>query len=66
MCFDDKRFVLDDGIHTFAYFHKYCKCAKKCAKRFSQMTLNKKRFSQIRRVPIGSHKNEEILTGDHK
>ena len=21
-CFDDKRFVLDDGIHTFAYFHK--------------------------------------------
>ena len=20
--FDDKRFVLDDGIHTFAYFHK--------------------------------------------
>ena len=21
-CFDDKRYVLDDGIHTFAYFHK--------------------------------------------
>ena len=21
-CFDDKRFVLDDGIHTVAYFHK--------------------------------------------
>ena len=20
--FDDKRFVLNDGIHTFAYFHK--------------------------------------------
>ena len=20
--FDDKRFVLDDGIHKFAYFHK--------------------------------------------
>ena len=40
--------------------------SKKCAKRFSQMTLNKKRFSQIRRVPKGSHKNEEILTGDHK
>ena len=20
--FDDKRFVLDDGIQTFAYFHK--------------------------------------------
>ena len=21
-CFDDKRFVLNDGIHTIAYFHK--------------------------------------------
>ena len=21
-CFDDKRFVLDDGIHTPAYFYK--------------------------------------------
>ena len=21
-CFDDKRFVLDDGFHTLAYFHK--------------------------------------------
>ena len=20
-CFDDKRFVLDDGIHALAYFH---------------------------------------------
>ena len=24
-CFDDKRFVLDDGIHTLAYFHKVLK-----------------------------------------
>ena len=21
-CFDDKRFILNDGIHTLAYFHK--------------------------------------------
>ena len=21
-CFDDKRFVLDDGVHTLAYFNK--------------------------------------------
>ena len=21
-CFDDKRFVLDDGIYTLTYFHK--------------------------------------------
>ena len=24
-CFDDKRYVLDDGINTFDYFHKYIK-----------------------------------------
>ena len=23
-CFDDKRYVLDDGIYTWAYFHKNC------------------------------------------
>ena len=28
-CFDDKRFMLDDG-HTLAYFHKDCN--KKCDK----------------------------------
>ena len=22
LCFDDKRFILDDGIHTLAYFHE--------------------------------------------
>ena len=21
-CFDDKRYVVDDGIYTLAYFHK--------------------------------------------
>ena len=28
--FDDKRFVLDGGVHTLAYFHKDCN--KKCDK----------------------------------
>ena len=32
-CFDDKRHMLDDGIHTLAYFHKdsvtSCKKIKK-------------------------------------
>ena len=23
-CFDDKRFVLDDGLNTLTYFHKDC------------------------------------------
>ena len=22
-CFDDKRFVFDDGVYTLAYFHKH-------------------------------------------
>ena len=39
--FDDKRFVLNDGIHMFAYFHKDLKI------RFSQMIINKERFSQM-------------------
>ena len=29
-CFDDKRFVLDDGVNTLAYFRKDCN--KKCDK----------------------------------
>ena len=28
-CFDDKRFIWDDGIHTLAYFHKDCDDRKK-------------------------------------
>ena len=28
-CFDDERYVLDDGVNTLAYFHKDCeKCDK--------------------------------------
>ena len=41
-CFDDKRFILDDGIHTLAYFHKDLK-----KNRFSQMIINKKRLSKM-------------------
>ena len=29
-CFDGKRYVLDDGVHALAYFHKDCN--KKCDK----------------------------------
>ena len=28
-CFDDKRYVLDDGIYMLVYFHKGCKEIKK-------------------------------------
>ena len=27
-CFDDKKYVLDDDIHTLAYFHTDCKKQK--------------------------------------
>ena len=27
-CFDDKRYVLDDGVNTSAYFHKDCNVIK--------------------------------------
>ena len=31
-CFDDKWYVLDDGVHTLAYFHKDCKKQKEILK----------------------------------
>ena len=37
-CFDDKRFVLDDGVHTLAYFHKDCN--KKCDKNENENEIN--------------------------
>ena len=40
--FHDKIFVLNDGIHTLAYFHKDLK-----KNRFTQMITNKKRFKKI-------------------
>ena len=41
-CFDDKRFVLDDGIQKLAYFHKDLK-----KNRFSPMIIYKKRLSKM-------------------
>ena len=40
--FDDKRFVLNNGILTLAYFHKDLK-----KNRFTQMIINKKRLKKI-------------------
>ena len=37
-CFDDERFVLDDGVHTLAYFHKDCN--KKCDKNGNESNNN--------------------------
>ena len=35
-CFDNKRFVLGDGVHTLAYFHKGCKKQEKVLKDFDK------------------------------
>ena len=48
-CFDDKRFVLYDGVHTLAYFHKDLK------NRFSQITI-KKRLKKILTKKRDSHR----------
>ena len=54
--FDDKRFVLNNGIHTLAYFHKDLK------NRFTQMIINKKRFKKILIKRIDSHKWLQMKT----
>ena len=44
-CFDDKRFVLDDGIHTLADFHKDLRKQIYTDDHiFSQIIMKKKRF----------------------
>ena len=41
LCFDDKRYMLDDGIRTLAYFHKdsvaSCKEIKKDCNDFKKL-----------------------------
>ena len=32
LCFDDKRYIWDDSIHTLAYFHKDFKKSRRCLK----------------------------------
>ena len=36
--YHDKKFVLDDGVHTLAYFHKDCN--KKCDKNENENNNN--------------------------
>ena len=44
-CFDDKRFILDDGIHTLADFHKDLRKQIYTDDHiFSQTIMKKKRF----------------------
>ena len=50
-CFNDKRFVLDDDIHTLAYFRK------KLKNWFSQRIIE---------IVKGDYKEEEILINKNK
>ena len=43
-CFDDKRYVLDGGIYTLAYFHKI---ALQVVKRFKKIVIKRKRLKKI-------------------
>ena len=52
-CFDDKRFVLDDGIHRLAYFHKDLK-------KFFY------RWSWIKEILKDDHIKEKISTDDQR
>ena len=53
-CFDDKKFVLDDGIHTLAYFHKDLQ---------KQILIYYHKEEEIQK---DSDKKKEIPTDDHK
>ena len=59
-CFDDKRFILNEGIQTLAYFHKDVK------NRFSQMIINKKRFKKILIKRRDSHRWSQIKISAYK
>ena len=49
-CFDDKKSVLNNGIHTLAYFHKDLK------NRFSQMITNKKDLGRCSQIVTNKNK----------
>ena len=54
LCFDYKKFVLDDGIHTLAYVHKDLK------------KIDFYRWSWIKGILKDDHKKEKILTDDQR
>ena len=59
-CFDDKRFVLGDGTHTLAYFHKdLIKQILTDDNKKQEILTNKKDLKRF------SYK-KEILTGDQR
>ena len=47
-CFDDKRFVLDDEIHTCAYFHK--DGVTSCKKKLKKIVMMEKDCDDVKRL----------------
>ena len=71
-CFDDKRFILDDEIHTLAYFRKdsvkSCKkiqkgCDKK--KRLKEIVIKKEGLKKIVIIEKHCDKKEGIKKNSH-
>ena len=54
LCFDDKKFVLDDGVHALAYFHKDSR---------KQIFTNKNKCTQMRLKEINAIKNNWCWVG---
>ena len=67
--FDDKRFVLDDEIHTLAYF---IKIVLQTVKKFKKVVIKKKRLKKVVIIEKDCDnrkrlwQKKEILTDDHK
>ena len=45
LCFDDKRFVLDDEMNMLTYFHK--DSVTSCIKKFKKIVIKKKRVKKV-------------------
>ena len=68
-CFNEKRFVLNDGIYSLAFFHKDLKKIDSCKqksekiltdKKDSKDFYKKKRFLQIKKTQKSYHENKRI------
>ena len=64
-CFDDKRYVLDDGIHTLAYFHNNsvtsCKKVQKDCEEIKK-DFPKKDWEEIKKIVIKKKRLKMIVT----
>ena len=62
LCFDDKRFVLDDGVYTLAYFHKDCN-KKECHENTNK-SKNKNKYKNNENKNENENENENKNVND--